>query len=183
MIKNLSQTFTTTKEIMADWHYWVLTLVSALALFLFSIWLPNLSFVGEIIGSQFFTIGQKVSILFSSLGAFETNLRPFGRIALVATSLLFGLNVSLFSFYIKQRARIEKEAGMSLGGIVLGMLGVGCASCGSFILTSILGASATIAFLGFLPFRGQEFAVLGIVILGLSVVLIAKKIKEPLVCK
>lgn len=181
--QNLSQVLISVKKVMADWRYSILTLVAALALFLFSIWLPNLSFVREITFSSFFTITQKISILLSSLGAFQTNLRPFGRVALVIASLLFGLNVSLFSFYLKQRVKLEKEAGVGLGGIILGILGVGCASCGSFILTLIFGASASIAFLGLLPLKGQEFAILGILLLGLSIVLITKKIQEPLVCK
>ncbi len=181
-MNKFSQILIPIKQVLINWRYLILVLLAALALFLFSIWLPNLSFIGGIITSSFFTISQKVGILWGSLGAFQTNLRPFGRVALVIASLLFGLNISLFSFYIKQRVKLEKEAGVSLGGIILGTLGVGCASCGSFILTSILGASASIVFLGSLPFKGQEFAIIGIFMLGLSIYLIAKKIQQPLVC-
>lgn len=171
------------KEVMKRWHYVVLALLVSLLLFLFAIWLPNLSFVREITFSPFFTITEKISILLSSLGAFQTNLRPFGRLVLVTAVLLFGLNVSLFSFYIKRRVKLEKEAGMSIGGMLAGLIGIGCASCGSFILASIFGMSASAAFIGLLPFRGQEFGILGIIILGLSIILIAKKIQEPLICK
>lgn len=182
-MNQLSQTLIILKQVMANWRYLVLTLLAALILLLFSIWLPNLSFVGQIATSPFFTISQKIGILWGSLEAFQTNLRPFSRIALIIVSLLFGLNVSLFSFYLKQRVRLEKEAGVGLGGIILGVLGVGCASCGSFIITSVLGASASIAFLGLLPLKGQEFFVIGILMLGLSIFLISKKIHEPLICK
>lgn len=181
--KYLSQTAKSIQAVMANKNYLVLALAVALAVFLFSIWLPNFSFVGEIITSEYFTVNEKVSILFSSLGAFQTNFRPFGRVALVAISLLFGLNTSLFIFYLKRRVVLQKAAGMSIGGMLAGLIGIGCASCGSFILASIFGMSASAAFIGLLPFRGQEFAVAGIVILGLSVVLISKKIQESPVCK
>lgn len=168
---------------MAHKNYLILTLSVALAVFLFSIWLPNFSFVGEIITSEYFTVSQKLSILLSSLGAFQTNFRPFGRAALVTLSLLFGLNISLFTFYLKRRAVIQKAAGMGMAGILAGLIGIGCASCGSFILASIFGMSASAVFIGLLPFRGQEFAVAGIVILSLSIISISRKIQEPLICK
>lgn len=175
--------FNSIKEVMKRWDYVVLALLVSLLLFLFAIWLPNFSFVKEIITSQYFSVSEKVSILFSSLKAFQTNFRPFGRVMIVAVSLLFGLNMSLFSFYLKRRVRFQKEAGISVGGIMAGMLGVGCASCGSFIISSLFGASASVAFLGFLPLKGQEFAIISLIILGFSIISTAKKIQEPLVCK
>lgn len=168
---------------MKNWRYVVLALFISFVLLVFAVWMPNLSFVKEIITSSFFSVSEKISILWSSLGAFQTNFRPFGRITLVMISLLFGLNMSLFSFYIKRRVKLQKEAGISFGGVVAGMLGIGCASCGSFILTFLLGASVSAALIGFLPLKGQEFAILGIVILIFSIISIAKKIQEPLVCK
>lgn len=177
------QTANSIKTVMANKNYLVLTLTVSTAVFLFSIWLPNFSFVGEIITSEYFTVNEKVSILFSSLGAFQTNFGPFGRVALVAISLLFGLNIGLFTFYLKRGVALQRAAGMSMAGILAGLIGIGCASCGSFILASIFGMSAAAAFIGLLPFRGQEFAVAGIIILSLSIILIARKIQEPLVCK
>lgn len=168
---------------MKNWRYVVLALFISFLLFLFAVWLPNFSFVKEIITSQYFNAPEKVSILLNSLKAFQTNFQPFGRIMIIAVSLLFGVNMSLFSFYLKRRVRLQKEAGLSAGGIMAGMLGVGCASCGSFIISSLLGTSASVAFLGFLPLKGQEFAIISIVILGLSIISIAKKVQEPLICK
>ena len=169
------------KQVLSDWRYLAITLFAAVALFLFCIWLPNLSFVGSTITSSFFTLNQKLAILFGSLRAFETNFLPLGRVILITASLLFGLNISIFIFYMRQRVKLQKEAGLGLGGIALGILGVGCASCGSFVFTSLLGASASIALLGLLPLRGQEFGILGITILGASIVLTARKIQEPLI--
>lgn len=183
MIRNLLQTIRSIKEVMANKSYLMLILIVALATFLFSIWLPNLSFVKEIITSQYFGVSEKISILFNSLRAFQTNFRPFGRVAMVIISLLFGLNISLLAFYLKRRIALQKVAGMSMGGMLAGLIGIGCASCGSVIIASIFGISAATAFIGLLPFGGQEFSVIGIIVLSLSNIYISKKIQEPLVCK
>lgn len=168
---------------MRQWRYFVLALFVSFLLFLFAVWLPNFSFVREIISSQYFSFPEKISILANSLQAFKTNFRPLGQIILVAVSLLFGLNISLFTFYLKRRMGLQKETGMSLGGIIAGMLGVGCASCGSFILSSLFGAGLSAALVSFLPLRGQEFGIFSIVILVFSNVSVAKKIHKPLICK
>jgi len=183
MPNNLILVYISVKEVMKNWRYVVLALFISFLLFLFAIWLPNFSFVKEIITSQYFSVPEKASIILSSLKAFQTNFTSFGRVMLITVSLLFGLNMSLFSFYLKRRVRLQKEAGLSAGGIIAGMLGVGCASCGSFIISSLFGASASVAFLGFLPLKGQEFAIISIIILGLSIISTSKKIQEPLICK
>jgi len=183
MLKKIGHTLVIIQEVMRNWRYFVLASVSAMVLFVFVIWLPNLSFVGHIITSPFFTTSQKFSLLLGSLEAFKTNIMPFGRITLVISSVLFGINIGLFGFYAKSRVSLQKEAGFSLGGTILGILGVGCASCGSFILTSVLGTGASVALVGSLPFEGHEFSIFGIIIIGISIVLTAKKIEEPLICK
>jgi len=90
--------------------------------------------------------------------------------------------VSLLAFYFKQTARIQQTMGVSTLGIATSMLGVGCASCGSVVLTSLIGFGSATAVLGFLPFRGQEFGLLGIAILLFAIHVTIKKINDPLVC-
>ena len=72
---------------------------------------------------------------------------------------------------------------MGLGGIIAGFIGVGCAACGSVILSSIFGIGATAGFIGFLPLKGQEFSLLAVGILGFSNFMISKKILDPAICK
>ena len=62
-------------------------------------------------------------------------------------------------------------------------LGIGCAACGSFILTTALSSFGAASALAILPLRGGEFGILSVVLLALSLVLISKKIAAPLICK
>ena len=68
------------KEIFAKPLYWLIAILSAATLLVVVIWLPNYKFVGMTIFSDFFTFRQKIYILFSSLGAFETNFTTTSRI-------------------------------------------------------------------------------------------------------
>jgi len=99
---------------------------------------------------------------------------------------LFGLNITFLIYYIKQRQKSGKVYAAkltSVTGLISGLLGVGCAACGSVILTAIVGTAGATAFLVWLPFGGLEFALLSIVLLVFSIVYILKKIDSPLVCK
>ena len=67
--------------------------------------------------------------------------------------------------------------------IVSGVLGMGCAACGSFLLTSIFSLFGASWLLSYLPLDGGEFGILGVILLAVSLYLTAKKIQNPAVCK
>jgi hypothetical protein len=102
---------------------------------------------------------------------------------LISLAVLSAINISMMVFYMRRRIILQKRAGVGLVGIIIGFLGVGCASCGSLILSSIFGLSVTASFIGILPFKGLEFGILGIFFLLLSIYLVGKKIQDPLFCK
>jgi len=77
---------------------------------------------------------------------------------------------------------MERSAGTSLVGMITGLLGVGCASCGSVILSSVFGVGATAGFIGVLPLRGSEFGLLGVALLLWANYSIALKVQQPLIC-
>jgi len=79
--------------------------------------------------------------------------------------------------------KIQQEMGVSLVGVATSLLGVGCASCGSVVLTSLIGFGSATTVLGVLPFRGQEFGIVGIAILLITIGFTFKKINQPFVCE
>jgi len=89
----------------------------------------------------------------------------------------------MFIFYLKTRITLEKSSGLGLLGIISGLLGVGCASCGSVVLSTLIGVSLTTGIVDFLPLNGLEFGILGMIIVILSIYLLSKKILNPLICK
>lgn len=157
----------------------VLGLLIGFVVFFFALWLPNLSLLKTILFTDTFSNGSKFAILLSSIGNIESNYHFFGRMVIILVSLLFGMNAAMVIYYLKCRFVIDRAAGAGVAGTVLGMLGVGCASCGSVIVASVFGTAAV----GLFPLRGLEFGLIGIGFLAFSIYLAAKKIVAPEVCE
>ena len=170
------------REILCSPKYTLLALILTILLFVFSVWLPNLGLIRDVVFSNNFTFLNKIIFLWNSLGAITTEFSAPSATLLVVISVLFGLNISLTVYYFKRRVTLQKAGGMSIAGMLAGLIGIGCASCGSVILSTFLGVGATAAFTGFLPFGGQEFSILAIIILVWSLYVTGKKIADPLVC-
>ena len=169
-------------EILCSPTYIVLALILSTLVFVFSVWLPNWELIRNVVFSSNTAFFDKITFLWNSLGAITTNFSGSSATLLVVISVLFGLNISLTVYYFKRRITFQKAGGMSVAGMLVGLIGIGCASCGSVILATFLGVGAAAAFTGFLPFGGQEFSILAIIILVVSLYITGKKIADPLVC-
>ncbi|MDE2078930.1 MAG: hypothetical protein KGI73_00935 [Patescibacteria group bacterium] len=170
------------KKVFVSPGYVVLALSIAVAILVLAIWLPNLSFLASVAVAHTLSLSQKTGIFLSSLSALGTNFTVLSRALTIILSLLVGVNIALLIFYMRTRFRLERSAGVSFGGILLGLLGVGCASCGSIILSAFLGVGATASFVTILPLKGQEFGFLGVAFMLFAIWLAARKIEQPLTC-
>ena len=129
------------------------------------------------------TLWQKTNLMTSLLGSLQTNFTPVSRAITFISAGLTGIQVSLLTYYIRKTAKLQQSVGMSAVGVATSLLGVGCASCGSVVLTSLIGFATTTAILSFLPFKGQEFGFLGIGILLFAIHFTTNKINDPLICR
>jgi len=171
------------EEMFCSPKYLTLALFVAVTVFLFSIWLPNLGLIRVVIFSPDFTFLKKALFLWDSLGAISTNFSLLTASFTLFISVLFGLNISLAVYYFKKRITFQKAGGISIAGMLVGLIGVGCASCGAIVLSTLLGVGAAAAVTGILPFGGQEFSMLSIIILLGALYITAKKATDTLVCK
>ncbi len=148
----------------------------------FAVWLPNLHLITKAMTSTTMTLWQKTNFLTAFLGSLETNFSPLSRTLTIISATLTGIQMSLLIYYLRQSARIQAEMGVSFAGVATSLLGVGCASCGSVVLTSLIGFGSATTVLGILPFRGQEFGFVGITILLIAMNYTIKKINQPFTC-
>ncbi len=174
----------TLQQVFSRKSYIILACTTSFLVFAFSTWLPNFSLIGRVIASSTATLLDKVSFLFGLLGAIKTNFTTFSAIYTIIIAVLFGVNVALVAYFFKRRKKLAVQGGVttSFSGLLSGMFGIGCAACGTLVLSpifSLLGAGGVLALL---PFGGQEFGILGVGLLGFSIVLTSKKIQEPAVC-
>ncbi|NCN06652.1 MAG: hypothetical protein GW946_02300 [Candidatus Pacebacteria bacterium] len=163
--------------------YIFLSSLVAVAVTVFAAWLPNLHLVSSAAGSDSLTLLQKITLLSSLIGSLQTNFTMISRSLILITAVLAGVQISLLTYHMRQKIRVQKSLGMSFAGILSGLLGVGCASCGSVILTSLVGIGSTTAIIAFLPLKGQEFGLLGVGLLVFANVFLIKKISQPVICK
>ncbi len=169
-------------KILTQPKYAVLAITVTLVIIVFAAWLPNLHLVAKTTTNSTMSLWQKINLLTGLLGSLRTNFTPLSRLITFVSAALAGIQTSLLMYYLKQTFRAQQSMGMSIVGIAASMVGVGCVSCGSVILTSLIGFGSTTAVLGLLPFRGLEFGIIGAMVLLLAISLTIKKIKQPLVC-
>jgi len=172
----------TVAKIITNPKYLAVAITVALIVIAFAAWFPNFHLITRTMTGSTMTLWQKTNLMTGLLGSLQTNFTPLSRMVTFISAGLAGVQVSLLVYYLRQTARIQQPMGISALGITASMFGVGCASCGSVILTSLIGFGSATAVLGFLPFMGLEFSILGISILLLAIHLTIKKINDPLVC-
>lgn len=170
------------RKTFSNYRYWVLTLVVFIPIILLAIWLPNLSLIIDTAFSASMNLSEKLNFLVATLSALRTNFTVASRTITILVTALFALNVSLVVRYVRVKRKLGGFSGSSIGGMLTGLLGMGCAACGSVILSSIFGVSATAGFIGALPFGGQEFGVVAMGVLGYSILSTSKKINSSGVC-
>ncbi|MEK9176451.1 MAG: hypothetical protein AAB520_03345 [Patescibacteria group bacterium] len=170
------------RQVFSKPAYIALSIATFAIVITLAIWLPNINFLAHTATSDTFTLSQKVGIVSSVFGSIQTNFTPLSRSITLVVVFLFSINISLFIYFILRAARLSREAGISTSGFILGMIGVGCASCGSVILSSFLGVGTTAGFIGILPLRGQEFGLLSVVLIGISIYFLSRKIQDPIIC-
>ncbi len=157
-------------------------LVVAFLLLLATVWLSIRDLIVWVIASDYVSFSDKLKILFASLGVFRTNFTLLSQVISVIVAFLAGVNVALLIHYLRQRVRVQRESGVSIIGIILGMLGVGCSACGSIVLSSLFGLTTASALLSFLPLGGVEFGLLSIILLLWSIYYTGKKAEDPFLC-
>ncbi len=164
--------------------YLALAAGTSIIVFVLATWLPNLRLIATIIGSTNTSLSEKVGVPVSLTGSIATNFTTLAAVYTVLIAFLFGMYLALFVYYFqKKRAGAQRgEVAIGFFGLASGILGIGCAACGSVLLTGTLALFGTATALTFLPLGGAEFGILGTVLLALAVYVTAKQIANPNVC-
>lgn len=163
-------------------RYVVTTAIVAFIVFSLSVLLSNFELIKQMFDAAV-PFGFKLKFVFSLLGTIGTNYTGLGAITTILVALLFGVNIALFAYYLSHSRKVSRK-GEALGivGLILGVIGTGCFACGSFLLASVIGLTATASFVTFWPLHGQEIGILGVVLLGLSIYFLLKQISKPNIC-
>ncbi len=166
--------------------YGLIACLAAALVFSVAVWLPNASLVGEVLVSDTASTVEKMSFLFSLYGSIVTNFTLASALSTVLIAVLFGIYSAVLIYYIRSvrtsGLAIGSTSALGIGGVVSGFFSIGCAACGTFILSSLLTVGSASIFLSFLPFGGQELGFIGIGLLSYAIYSLLKKLQQPLVC-
>ena len=163
--------------------YAILALSVSVVVFTFAVWLPNIRLIANIIISADVPFVSKIKLPLSLLGSIATNFTLLPASYTIAIAFLAGINAALVIHLMRTQREFVGGGIIGASGIFTGALGLGCAACGSLILTSIIGTVGGIGVLALLPLRGSEFGIIGVLLLGYSTYLLAKRVTKPLVCE
>lgn len=176
----------TLRIIFSNLTYSMLAVSVTFSVFSLAVWVPNTRLIVSIVFSGSVPFSEKIGLLWSLYGSIVTNFTVLSASYTVVIAVLFGVNIAVMVYYIKKMRKISsgvRVGGVAgLGGVIAGSLGIGCASCGTFILTSLLGVFGAAGALTFLPLGGAEFGLIGVVLLAYGIYNLLKKLEGPNVC-
>jgi predicted membrane-bound spermidine synthase len=119
------------------------------------------------------------------LGSITTNFMFLSALTTIVISLLVGVNIALMLYLYRRQ-----KAGLSRNGIavstfvtIIGMFGIGCAACGSLILTGLLSVVGGVGVLTLFPFQGQELGIVGVIVLLYATYFLVQKIIRSITCE
>lgn len=134
----------------------------------------NIALVRDLVIFGPLPLGDRLTILFNLFPFIGSGFDLATSILLLAIGVLTGLNVAMLLYHLREhRVSIEGGSG-SVGGVLFGTLGAGCAACGSAVVAGVLGLFGASWIVAFLPLEGLEFALVGLLVLVLSTFWIAE---------
>lgn len=170
IVSHVSADFRVIREILSRPFFAFLAGTGTFLFFLFASWLPNFFFIVSHLVSSRLYFSERALFFLSSFLPFD--FPAFG------VAVLFGVNMALLGYLFSLRFRMTGGGGVGALGMLLGVSGAGCASCGT-ALFPFLGFSGALAFL---PFGGTELLAVGAGLLAISISASASRIRRSRLC-
>lgn len=169
------------KEIYQKRIYLWLTFIFGLMFLLMTVLISNLKLLYQLLFTQGPILLKAKTLIWLTAGI-TTNFTPVNIFLAVVISFLFGTYLTLFIFFIRKRQKILGVGKTGFFGSVLGVMGVGCSSCGAIVLSMILSTGGAATAISLLPLKGSEFAVISLIILSFSIHTLSKNIVNAGLC-
>lgn len=155
-------------EIQSNFYYLALSLLFSIIFILFFSIYNNLTFIIDMLLMKNTSIISKLNILIQTLPFISLNYTTITSSLVMITSILLGFNISILIYNFKKDPNTSIFSISSLGSLLFGVLGSGCASCGAGILAGIFSLFGISGVLTILPLEGQEIFLISILIVLIS---------------
>lgn len=164
--------------------YLLLAIGVSVVFYEFIFWFLNLGLLQYLLSSPYLTIQDKFSMLTGSYtGIFTLPLSPLALILFVV-SIFQGISVSALVYSIRQERSVNRSFLKDFGGTgvagALSVLGLGCAACGTSLVTPILTFLFATSSVAVAEEVGFYSAVLALIVSTITVYLAGLKLSSRL---
>jgi hypothetical protein len=120
-----------------------------------------------------YSVSQRFEIFTTFYPLYGDNFQTTVEIALIAIAILVGINLSMLLYHLREHDLSVSGGSGSAVGVILGVLGAGCAACGSALLVGVLTFFGAGGLIATLPLHGVEVSFLAVPVMLLSTYWIA----------
>lgn len=172
------------REVLVRPSYAALASGIAVLALVVAIWLPNLGLLAQVFADAQAPMQAKLGFALSLLGGIATSFSLFSAAYTMAIAALLGVNSALMVYLVRRKrlAAAGKNLLLGSGGVATGLVGIGCAACGSLILGGLFPSLALAGALAALPLQGEELGILSVALLFVSLLFLGRSIAGPAVC-
>jgi hypothetical protein len=163
---------------MKSFSYLLVAFFSALIYFSVAVLLLNVTLVKETLFNTS-SFQFKLTLLSELVIGSWQSLAHTDFFLLCITAAFVGANIAISLLLVQRLQKVGKVVLAAGSGSMLGIISVGCATCGLSVL-SLFGLSGIIALI---PFGSTGLYIIAIVLLGISFYYNLLQLKKPLVCK
>jgi hypothetical protein len=137
----------------------------------------------ELLSFDALSLSKRLALFFSTLFDLTSGFTLASLLLAVLGSLLGAANLALAYTYISLRGEVIVQSGLYSGfGLLAAILGIGCAACGTVLLSIVLGFFGASGALLLFPYGGIEIGFAGLFILLFATYALARKVAQPNVC-
>ncbi len=156
----------------------------AVLAFVLAVWLPNVALMAQVYSDSTTPVVATLALALTLLGGIGTNFSLLAAGYTIAIAVLFGLVVAMIWHQGMRRRSGASPQGIAAGsgGAVSGVMGIGCAACGSLVAGLIAPALGAAGGLAALPLQGEEFGLASVALLIVSLLLVSRNIAESCAC-
>ncbi len=161
----------------------LLIIVSTLVMLLLLLVVQNGRSAIDILSFDVLSFSSRVALFLKTLFDITSAFSTSTLILAILGSFLGGINLSMAYTYMKVRGDLIIQSGLYSGlGLFFAFLGIGCAACGTALLSVVLSFFGFSTMLSVLPYNGEEVGYIGILILCIATYTLAQKVTAPNVC-
>lgn len=128
---------------------------------------------------------RKIEIFYEYIFVYFLDTAGIEQFLTIALAILTGFNVVLFIDFARRQKKILSKRSLfaSISGIFFGLFGVGCLSCGAFVLAPVITFFGLGAYGAYFTKHAVILSVIGLILVLASNIYLLYQISRPLVCK